>query len=184
MPIDRPAAERAVADLLRALGHEPRGELAATPARVVEAYEQDLLRGEGVDVAALVRKNLAPASSGDQVVVVRGIATATLCPHHLLAAVGRASVAYRPGKRVLGLGAIARLVDACARRLTLQEQIGDAVVQALMDHAGASGARCELWLAHGCLMARGARQSEAIVHTIAVAGDDPGPLGAAAEGAL
>jgi len=176
--IDRDAAERAVGDLLRAFGHELTGVLAGTPARVVEAYARDLLAGEGVDLGHLVRSSLAEPEVGEArgLVIVRGIATATLCPHHLLPAIGSATVAYLPGRRLLGIGAIARLVDASARRLTMQESIGAAVVDALVEHAGAQGARCELSLRHSCLAARGARQTAAVVQTVAVAGRDPGPL--------
>jgi GTP cyclohydrolase I len=94
-----------------------------------------------------------------------------MCPHHLLPGIGAATVAYLPGDRVVGIGGLARTVDAFARRLTLQETIGEAVVRALLDHAGARGAYCRLELSHACLSARGARQPEAIVVTIARGGE-------------
>lgn len=182
MAIDRAAAERAVEALLQALGHDPQKdpELAETPARVADALANDLLAGEGVDVRMLFEAG--PAADGARatgLVVVRDIAVATLCPHHLLPALGTAIVAYLPGRRLFGLGTIARLVDATARRLTLQEQIGQNVVQALIEHGGARGAYCRLALVHSCLSARGARQSAASVHTVAVAGEFAGPDGAA-----
>jgi GTP cyclohydrolase I len=82
---------------------------------------------------------------------------------------GDATVAYVPGSQILGLGTIARLVSAFARRLSLQESIGVQVVQTLMAH-GARGAHCRLELSHSCLSARGARQSQARVVTSASAG--------------
>jgi GTP cyclohydrolase IA len=182
MAIDRAAAERAVEALLRAIGHDPRGdpELADTPARVVEAFANDLLSGEDVDVRALLEAGRAASkASAGGLVVVRDIAVATMCPHHLLPALGAATVAYLPGRRLFGLGTIARLVDVLARRLTLQEQIGQNVVQALTEHGGARGAYCRLALVHSCLSARGARQSAASVHTIAASGELAGPDAAA-----
>lgn len=172
MPIDREAAERAVAQFLAALGHDIRSdpELGDTPARVVDAFAGDLLSGYDVDLAQLIADGSVPADVDHGLVAVRDIAIATLCPHHLLPALGSATVAYHPGTKLLGLGTIASLVDACCRRLTLQEAIGRNIVQALMQHAEARGAWCRIELRHGCLSARGARQSSAVVESVASAG--------------
>jgi len=177
-PIDRPAAARAIADFLRALGHDPKSdpELETTPERVVDAYADELLSGYGVDLELLLKEGSAPTRAPG-IVVVQDIALATVCPHHLLPSLGHATVAYRPGARVLGLGTIAKLVDACARRLTLQEQIGEQVVDALVKHGGAEGAFCQITLRHGCLSARGSRQAEATVRTRAAAGSLATPEG-------
>jgi GTP cyclohydrolase IA len=171
--IDRRAAESAIADFLRALGHDPKGnpELEGTPVRVTEAFADELLSGYAVDLAELVRTGSAEATSGAVVVALRDIDVATVCPHHLMPGIGRAQVAYRPGARLLGLGAIARLVDACSRRLALQETIANDVATALMTHAGARGAYVELTLTHGCLSARGACQARARATTFALMGD-------------
>jgi GTP cyclohydrolase I len=181
MATDHEAAERAVADLLRALGHDPASdpELAETPARVVEAFSRDLLAGYDVDVAKLLEDSTTAAPEDAGIVVVSDIAVATTCPHHLMPALGSATVAYAPGARLLGLGTIARLVDALARRLTVQEAIGSGVVSALVEQAGARGAYCELTLVHTCLGARGARQVDASVRTIARAGSLTTPEAAA-----
>jgi len=103
-------------------------------------------------------------------VIVRDLAVATLCPHHLMPALGHAAVAYVPGTRLLGIGTLAGLLDAYARRLTLQETIGENVARALVEHAGALGACCELTLAHSCMSARGTRQADARVRSLATAG--------------
>lgn len=184
MPFDREAAERAVHELLTALGHPPSAdaELERTAERVVGALHDDLLSGYGVDVVALIERGSsgrAPNQRQD-IVWVRGLATACVCPHHLTPAWGSADVAYAPGARLLGLGTIAKLVDAYARRLTFQEAIGDSVTAALMELAGAEGAFCRLRLSHGCLCARGPRQAHAEVETISARGS----LGSLADGAL
>lgn len=170
---DLDAAARAVHELLRALGHDPADnpELADTGRRVAEALHRDLLAGHRVQVGELLRAGLCEAEGPSGLVVVRDLAVATLCPHHLMPALGTASVAYLPGTQVVGLGTLAALVDACARRLTLQESIGASVVDALMQHAGATGAWCRLSLVHACLAARGERQAGARVDTTAVRGD-------------
>jgi GTP cyclohydrolase I len=183
MAIDRRAAERAVADFLRALGRDPESdpELRETPARATEAFADDLLSGYLVDVGKLIAGGSSSVAPGTRhgLVLVRDIDVAAVCPHHLLPALGRACVVYRPGGRLLGLGVIARLVDAFARRLTLQEAIGERVVATLLTDAGALGAYCAIELTHGCLSARGARQHGASVRTVARAGDLAGPEGAA-----
>jgi GTP cyclohydrolase I len=141
---------------------------------VTEAFERELLAGYAVDVAALLAaESRAVARDGMRgLVAVGGIEVATVCPHHLLPGMGRATVAYLPGERLVGIGAIARTVDAFARRLTLQESIGEQVVRALVEHAGARGAYCRLELRHACLSARGARQGGASVTTVARAGSE------------
>ncbi|HEX3775611.1 MAG TPA: GTP cyclohydrolase I [Polyangiaceae bacterium] len=175
MPVNREAAERAISDFLKALGFDPHehADLAETPERVTEAFTQDLLRGHSVDVRELIRNGscdaTGPVKAG--LVAIKEIAIASTCPHHLLPALGVAHVVYLPGAALLGIGTITALVDAFARRLTLQEAIAQNVVSALIEHAGARGAYCELELEHGCLRARGERQAAAIVRSSARAGE-------------
>ena len=171
--MDRAAAERAIADFLRALGRDPSQdpELRETPKRVAEAFADELLVGYATDLELLLREGSPAPRDPAGIVVVRDIAVATVCPHHLLSSLGHAIVAYRPGQRVLGLGTIARLVDACSRRLALQERIGEMVVDSLVRQGGARGAFCRITLRHSCLSARGARQADATVSTLASAGD-------------
>jgi GTP cyclohydrolase I len=182
MATDRDAATRAVRDLLGALGYDVDADpaLRDTPARVVDAWLSELLSGRDVDLEALLQAGAVPdtAATPGGVVLVRDIDVATLCPHHLLPAHGTATVAYLPGTLLLGLGTIAHLVNACARRLSLQERVGEMVVQALLQFAGARGAFCRLSLWHSCLALRGARQAHATVRTIATGGEltDPAAL--------
>jgi GTP cyclohydrolase I len=182
MTIDRDAAARAVHDLLGALGYDCDADpaLRDTPERVVDAWSSELLSGRNVDLEALVRAGAVPrtVAAPGGVVFVRDIDVATLCPHHLLPAHGTATVAYLPGTLLLGLGTIAHLVNACARRLSLQERVGEMVVEALIRFAGARGAFCRLSLWHSCLALRGARQAHASVRTIATGGEltDPAAL--------
>jgi GTP cyclohydrolase I len=169
--IDRAAAARAIEDFLRALGHEPEGELAGTGERVADAWADDLLEGEAIDAAALLREGALDLDAhGSGLVLVRDLAVTTMCPHHLLPAHGTATVAYLPGARVAGIGTIAHVVDVLAHRLTLQERISDDVVALLVHELGARGALCRLSLTHSCLIARGERKTGSIVETLAVAG--------------
>lgn len=169
--MDRTAAARAIEDFLRALGHEPIGELAGTGERVADAWADDLLEGQSIDAAAVLREgSLDVPPSGTNLVILRDLAVTTMCPHHLLPAFGTATIAYLPQARVAGLGTLARVVDVVARRLTLQEQIGTTVVDLLCSELGAEAALCRLALTHTCLVSRGERKTSAIVETTAFGG--------------
>jgi GTP cyclohydrolase I len=170
--MDRERAERAIAEFLRALGHDPSSdpELAGTPQRVADAWASELLTGYDVDVPALFA-DASPVKGECRLVVLDDIAVTTICPHHLLPAMGRARLAYRPGDRLYGLGTLTRLVDASSRRLVLQESIAEDVVTALVKFGGARGAYCEITLRHGCLSARGGQEVDAKVRTHAASGE-------------
>lgn len=169
--VDRKAAARAIEEFLRALGVELTGELEGTGERVADAWADDLLEGEAIDAAAVLREGALDADAdGAGLVVVRDLSITTMCPHHLLPAHGTALVAYLPGDRIAGIGTIAHVVDVLARRLTLQERIGADVTALLVHELGARGALCRLALTHSCLIARGERKFGAVVETIAVSG--------------
>lgn len=167
-------------EFLVALGRDPDrdADLADTPARVVEAYADELLGGYGVDVAALLAQGeVVGEGKLSGLIALKGISVSTVCPHHLLLSHGSASVVYRPGTRLFGLGTLAAVVGAYARRLSLQESIGENAVQALVQHGGARAAYCEVRLVHGCLVARGAREAATELVTTARRGDlDPAEL--------
>lgn len=169
--VDRRAAARAIEDFLRALGREIEGDLEGTGERVADAWADDLLEGEAIDAAAVLREgSIAIDSDGAGIVVVRDLAVNTMCPHHLLPAHGTGTVVYLPGDRVAGIGTLAHVLDAVSRRLTLQERIGADVAAMIVRELGARGALCKLSLTHTCLIARGERKAGAVVETLAVAG--------------
>jgi GTP cyclohydrolase I len=177
--VDREAAARAIDAFLRALGRDParEPELGSTGARVAAAWIDELLAGYAVDVDALVKGAVIPGTS--RLVVVRDIPVVTVCPHHLTLSSGAATVAIAPNERLVGLGAVAALVDAFARRLALQEQIGESVVAVLTRHLLPRWAACRLVLSHGCMTARGERAHGSRVETVAQAGGDPAEVLAA-----
>ena len=160
MKMDRERAEAAMLAFLEALG-QSADEARPTAARVTAAYADELLVGYSVNLEELIEEGSEPAGDAVDPVIVDKIFTATVCPHHRLVARGEALVAYVPGDRILGLGTISRLVDACSRRLVLQEEIAGHVTSALMKHGGAQGAFCRIVLDHACLQTRGALQPEA-----------------------
>jgi GTP cyclohydrolase IA len=169
--VNRDGAARAVADLLRALGYEPEGPLAATPALVADAWCEELLDGAHQDPLAILRAAAMPATATLRgLVTLRDLAVTSMCPHHLLPSHGWADVVYLPGEAVAGFGAIVEALRALTRRLTLQEQAGGEMADALVAALGARGAACRLRLRHGCLIARGAREPAALIESLALAG--------------
>jgi GTP cyclohydrolase IA len=170
--MDREAAARAIDAFLQALGRDPdhEPELVGTGARVADAYADEMLSGYGVDVDALLSQNVFAGRS--ELVVVRDIPVTTTCPHHLMPAIGVASVAFAPDEHLVGVGIVAQVLDAYARRLALQEQIGDRTVAAFQKHLAPRWAACRITLSHACMTARGERSHGARVETLALAGGD------------
>jgi GTP cyclohydrolase IA len=177
--MDRAAAARAIDDFLLALGRKPAAEpeLHGTGARVAEAFATELCSGYEVDVDALLRGNIV-ATAAEQVtnttgiVELRDVALATTCPHHLMAGLGKATVAYAPRGAILGAGTLARLLEAFAKRLTLQETIGENATDALFRNLSPRWAACRIEMTHACMTARGERAHGARLVTFAVRGED------------
>ncbi|MEO8796599.1 MAG: GTP cyclohydrolase I [Polyangiaceae bacterium] len=167
---DTKEAARHIDAFLRALGRDPAKEpdLEGTGARVAAAFANDLCVGYAQDPKAILEAEKMVGTT--HLVVARHLPIATTCPHHLMQAWGEATVAFAPDGHIVGLGAIARALDACAKRLILQETIGEDLVRAIMSALTPSWAACRLSLAHGCMVARGERTHHARVETVAVAG--------------
>src|SRR5512141_241924 len=105
----------AFAELTAALGVPPDPELARTPARAAELWARHLVAGAGVDLASTLGE--ATPSKSTAPVSLFGLGVHLVCPHHLTVAFGQAHVAYVPGGRIVGFGALARLVAAATSRL-------------------------------------------------------------------
>jgi len=164
--MDRVAAAAAIEAFLRALGrNEP--ELEGTGARVAQMFADDLCAGYDVDPRELIAKSTLHAEAST-LVVVRDLHIVTTCPHHLLPSIGTATVAFQANGRLLGLGTVAAVVDAHARRLALQEQLGEAIVADLDHGLAPAWVGCRIVLTHGCMVARGERAVGTTVETVAL----------------
>lgn len=170
MSADRTAAARAIEAFLRAIGRDPDEDpdLVGTGARVTAAFVDDLCAGYAVDTLALASGAVLEGEGG--LVVVRDVPVTTTCPHHLMSASGTATVAFQAAGRLMGIGAVAELVTAHARRLTLQERIGEGVVSDLERVLRPAWVGCRLVLTHACMTARGARAEGSSVETVALRG--------------
>ncbi len=171
------AVERAVADLIRALGlssaTEP--ELAQTPARVAELYREAF---SGLDPANHPDLATFPHAGQGDLVVVRNLEFHSLCVHHMVPFFGRALVAYLPGDTLVGISAAARLLDFYARRPQLQERLGQQVADHLDRLIRPRGVAVVLEARHLCMEMRGVRK-RGDVETRAVRGELADPRWAA-----
>src|SRR5689334_8878322 len=127
----RAAAEAAVRTLLEWAGDDPSREgLRGTPERVARAYEE-FFGGYDVDPHELLQRTFAEVEGYDEMVVLRDIRFESHCEHHLAPIIGTAHVAYLPASRVIGISKLARLVDAYAKRLQIQEKMTAQIANAL-----------------------------------------------------
>lgn len=144
----RRGAKAAFTQLLEALGATPRGILRDTAARAAALWADYLLAGEGADLAAIIGRGMPTTT--ETPVSVFDIGAHLVCPHHLTVAFGHAHVAYAPQARLLGLGTISELVRVCTARLVLQEDAGNDIATALVQHLGAHAAVVLIDAVHPC----------------------------------
>ena len=161
--------EATVRLLLRLIGEDPTREgLRRTPLRVKKAL-QFLTSGYRQDPAKILRRSFRDIKH-DEMIVVKDIDFFSLCEHHLVPFFGKCHVAYVPGKRIIGLSKIPRLVDAFARRLQVQEQLTTQIAEALNEHLKPLGVACVIEASHLCLMMRGVQKQNARAVTSAMLG--------------
>ena len=169
-PFDRERAERAVRELLIAVGEDPDREgLLDTPARVARAYEEIF---SGMHQTAEEVLTTTFDLGHDELVIVRDIEIYSTCEHHLVPFHGVAHVGYIPGNdgRITGLSKLARLVDVYAKRPQVQERLTSQVADALMRILQPKGAIVVVSCEHLCMSMRGVRKPGARTTTSAVRG--------------
>jgi len=143
-----------------------------TPRRVAKAWAEEFLDGYDLDPREVLGdfyEERQPAA--DEMVVVTSIDFQSMCPHHLLPYRGVAHVAYLPAGKIVGFSRLARLVDAFAHRLILQETLAREVAEAIRFELGSAGAAVVLEAEQTCMTTRGERRSSARAFTEAFCGD-------------
>ena len=166
--VDGPRIERAVREILAAIGEDPEREgLRGTPRRVAEAYEF-LFAGLGEDPTRHLGVGFQEGHR--EMVLIRDIALSSVCEHHLLPFVGKAHVGYIPNERVAGLSKLARVVEGYSRRPQIQERLTAQVADALYKELGARGAIVVVEADHLCMTMRGVQKPGSVTVTSAVRG--------------
>ena len=169
-PVDHERIERAVREILFAIGEDPdRDGLVRTPARVAEMYAE-IFAGLSQDPASHLVVTFE--AEHDEMVLVRDIALYSICEHHLVPFHGRAHVAYIPGDdgRITGLSKLARLVDGFAKRPQVQERLTTQIADALVEALDPRGAFVMIEAEHLCMSMRGVRKPGTLTVTSAVRG--------------
>ena len=167
-PYDQKRAERAVKELLLALGEDPEREgLKETPARVARAFKENFqgLWQRPEDVLTTIFD-----IGHKELVIIRDIEVFSHCEHHLTPFHGVAHVGYIPSGKITGLSKVARLVDVFARRPQVQERLTTQIADALVEILNPIGVIVIIDCEHLCMSMRGVRKSQARTTTSAVRG--------------
>jgi GTP cyclohydrolase I len=167
-PVPRPSrgeAEQAVRTLIRWAGDDPNREgLEDTPGRVARAYEE-WFAGYREDPKALLQRTFVEVGGYDEIIVLRDIRFESHCEHHMAQIIGRVHVGYLPRKRVVGISKLARLVDAYAKRLQIQERFTAQIASTLNEVLKPHGVAVVVQATHGCMTTRGIHKSAATLVT-------------------
>jgi GTP cyclohydrolase I len=172
----REIAEEAVRTLIRWAGEDPEREgLAETPARVTRAYAE-WFGGYGQDPWEILQRTFEEVGGYDDIVVLRDIPFESCCEHHMAAIRGTVHVGYLPRDRVVGISKLARVVDAFARRLQVQERLTAQIADTIEEVLNPRGVGVIIKATHGCMTTRGVRKHGVSMVTSRMLGafrDDP-----------
>jgi GTP cyclohydrolase IA len=166
--VDLGRIEKAVLEILEAVGENPQREgLRDTPKRVARMYAE-LLDGMHQDPSEHLKSIFH--EKYDEIVLLRDIPFYSICEHHLMPFIGKAHVAYLPAGKVLGVSKLARVVDAFARRLQVQERLTEQIADFLMKNLKPQGVTVVLEASHSCMTIRGIQKPGAVMVTSALRG--------------
>ncbi|GAA4771951.1 GTP cyclohydrolase I FolE [Novosphingobium ginsenosidimutans] len=147
----------ALRTLLRWAGEDPSREgLIDTPARVARAW-REYCQGNEEDPALHLSRTFEEVGGYDEVVLLKDIPFQSHCEHHMAPITGKASIAYLPKNRVVGISKLARVLHGFARRLQIQERLTAEVAQCIWDHLQPHGVAVVIEAQHGCMTGRGVR---------------------------
>lgn len=167
-PVDLARIERAVREILAAVGETPDREgLLETPSRVARMYAE-MLSGLHEDPRTHLQKFFT--EKYDEVVLVRDIDFCSLCEHHLLPFTGKVHIGYMPDGKVIGLSKLARVVETIARRPQVQERMTDEIADLLLNDLNAKGVAVVVEANHSCMTIRGVRKPGSMCVTSAMKG--------------
>jgi GTP cyclohydrolase I len=166
--VDLPRIERAVREILAAVGEDPNREgLLETPARVARMYAE-MFSGLHQNPQEHLRKLFT--EKYDEVVLVKDISFCSMCEHHLLPFIGKTHIGYIPNGKVVGLSKLARVVEVVSRRPQVQERMTEDIANLLVAELSAKGVAVVVEAAHSCMTIRGVRKPGSMTVTSAMKG--------------
>ena len=161
----REKAEEAVRTLISWAGDDPtRKELLETPRRVLDAYTE-FFSGYNTKIDDNIDKTFDNSMEYDEMVILRDIQFESHCEHHMVPIIGKATIAYIPDKKIIGISKIARIVDVFAKRLQIQERLSKEIAETLNKILGPKGVGIIVESAHHCLTTRGVYKPGALMQT-------------------
>lgn len=167
----REEAEEAIRTLLRWAGDDPSREgLRDTPARVARAYE-DWFSGYDVDPEEFMRRTFEEVEGYDDMIVLRDIRFESHCEHHLAPIIGRAHIGYLPTRKVVGISKLARVVEAYARRLQVQEKMSAQIANTIQKVLEPKGVAVVIEAVHQCMTTRGVHKTGVSMVTSSMHGE-------------
>ncbi len=176
---DRPTqeeAESAIRTLIRWAGDDPSREgLIDTPSRVSRSY-LEFFKGYDEDPVAMLKRTFEEVEGYDEIVLLKHIRLESHCEHHMVPIIGHAHVAYLPHRRVVGISKLARVVDAYAHRLQIQEKLTAQIANTINDVLAPRGVAVIIEAAHECMTTRGVHKPGVSMVTSRMLGafrDDP-----------
>ena len=179
VPVRKPSreeAEAAVRTLLRWAGDDPSREgLLDTPSRVARGFEE-WFSGYGTDPVSVLERTFEETDGYDEIVLLRDIRLESTCEHHMAPIIGSVHVAYLPHRRVVGISKLARVVEAYARRLQIQEKLTAQIANTIQDVLRPRGVAVVIEAAHQCMTTRGVHKPGVTMVTSRMLGafrDDP-----------
>jgi GTP cyclohydrolase I len=166
--VDMPRIERAVREILAAVGEDPNREgLRETPARVARMYAE-LFCGLHDDPRRHLRKFFT--EKYDEMVLVRDISFNSMCEHHMLPFTGVAHIGYVPSGKVVGLSKLARVVESVSHRPQVQERMTEEIANLLIEELDVKGVAVVIEATHSCMTIRGVRKPGSVCVTSAMKG--------------
>lgn len=163
--VTREEAEEAVKTLIRWAGDDPLREgLMDTPRRVVKAY-RDFFSGYEIEPREILSRTFKEVEGYDEIVVLRDIEFDSHCEHHMVPFTGKAHIAYMPENKVIGISKLARLVDAYAKRLQIQEKMTAQIANSLNEILQPKGVAVVLEAVHQCMTSRGVHKRGSVMQT-------------------
>jgi len=166
--VDLPRIERAVREILVAVGEDPDREgLLETPSRVARMYAE-LFSGLHTDPSKHLQKFFT--EKYDEMVLVRDIAFNSMCEHHMLPFIGKAHIGYVPNGKVVGLSKLARVVEEVSHRPQVQERMTEQIANLLVEELDVKGVAVVIEASHSCMAIRGVRKPESLCVTSAMKG--------------
>ena len=161
--------EQEYLNIIKAIGEDPkRAGLVDTPRRAAAAM-RFLMQGYDLDIDTVINDALFPSDS-DEMVIVKNIELYSMCEHHLMPFIGKCHVAYLPKGKIIGLSKLARIVDAFARRLQIQENLTNEIANCILEKTAAAGVAVIIEAQHMCMMMRGVEKQNSVMTTSCMLG--------------